>query len=127
MIKNDMRRFSQCKRLGMALLEVIIAMTILVIAALSTVAWVSQASDGVARANAAAAETDAAGEYLDRIALWTREDLDRHLGDRRQGPWRVIVKRVTPALYLVTIRVGDDSRAILRTVLYRPEVPHVPS
>jgi type II secretory pathway pseudopilin PulG len=111
----------------MALLEVIVAMTILVIAALSTVAWVSQASDAVVRANAAAVETDSASDYLDRIALWTREDLDRHLGNRHQGVWSVLVERPTPALYIVTIRDAGGSHTILRTVLYRPEVVHVTS
>jgi type II secretory pathway pseudopilin PulG len=106
----------------MALLEVIVAMTILVTAGLSTVAWVSQTSDAVARAGAAAAETDAASEYLDRIALWTREDLDRHLGPRREGVWTVTVERMTPVLYVVTMRDGGNSHTILRTVLYRPEV-----
>jgi type II secretory pathway pseudopilin PulG len=108
----------------MALLEVIIAMTILVIAALSTVAWVNQAVDAVVRTSAAAAEADAASDYLDRIALWPREDLDRHLGPRRQGVWTVTVERGTPTLYAVTIRDGADSRTILRTTLYRPEMPH---
>jgi type II secretory pathway pseudopilin PulG len=111
----------------MALLEVIVAMTILVIAALSTVAWVSQASDAVVRANAVAAETDAASDYLDRIALWPREDLDRHLGDRHQGVWSVLVEQPTPALYIVTIRDSSGSHTILRTVLYRPEAVHVTS
>jgi type II secretory pathway pseudopilin PulG len=109
----------------MALLEVIVAMTILVIAALSTVAWVSQAADAVARTSAAAAEVDQASDYLDRIALWTREDLDRHLGPRREGVWTVTVERGTPTLYAVTIRDGSDARAILHTTLYRPEMPHV--
>jgi type II secretory pathway pseudopilin PulG len=112
---------------GMALLEVIVAMTILVTAALSTVAWVSQASDAVVRAAAAAAETDVASDYLDRIALWTREDLDRHLGPRREGVWTVTVERMTPALYTVTMRDGTNSNTILRTVLYRPEVQDVTS
>ena len=88
----------------MALLEVIVAMTILVIAALSTVAWVSQAAELVVRACAAAAAADSASDYLDRIALWTREDLDRHLGLRREGAWSVTVERRTSTLYMVTMR-----------------------
>jgi type II secretory pathway pseudopilin PulG len=112
---------------GMALLEVIVAITILVTAGLSTVAWVSQASDAVVRAAATAAEADAASDYLDRIALWTRDDLDRHLGPRRQGVWTVTVERMTPALYIVTMSDGGNSHTILRTVLYRPEVPDVTS
>ena len=121
------RRSLHGLRPGMALLEVIVAMTIFVTAALSTVAWVIQASGAVVRAGVVAAETDAASDYLDRIALWTREDLDRHLGPRRQGAWTVTVERTTPALYIVTMRDGGNSHTILRTVLYRPEVPNVTS
>jgi prepilin-type N-terminal cleavage/methylation domain-containing protein len=127
MSQRVLRRTPQGLQRGMALLEVIVAMTILVIAALSTVAWVGQASDAVARAGTAAAETDSASDYLDRIALWTRDDLDRHLGPRRQGAWTVTVERMTPALYVVTMRDGGNYHTLLRTVLYRPEVPDVTS
>lgn len=109
----------------MALLEVIVAMTILVIAALSTVAWVSQAVDSVVRAGAAAAAADSASDYLDRIALWPREDLDRHLGPRQEGVWSVTVERTTSVLYTVTMRDSTDSHTILRTTLYRPEIANV--
>jgi type II secretory pathway pseudopilin PulG len=105
----------------MALLEVIIAMTILVIAALSTVAWVSQAVESVVRAGAAAAAADSASDYLDRIALWTREDLDRHLGPRSEGVWTITIERRTTVLYMVTMRDYTDSHTFLRTTLYRPE------
>jgi prepilin-type N-terminal cleavage/methylation domain-containing protein len=127
MSQRVLRRTPQGLQRGMALLEVIVAMTILVIAALSTVAWVGQASDAVVRAGTAAAETDSASDYLDRIALWTRDDLDRHLGPRRQGAWTVTVERMTPALYVVTMRDGGNYHTLLRTVLYRPEVPDVTS
>jgi prepilin-type N-terminal cleavage/methylation domain-containing protein len=110
---------------GMALLEVIVAITILAVAALSTVAWVSQAAATVAHADEAAAEVDSASDYLDRIALWTRADLDRHLGARRQGDWTVTVERPTSQLYMVTMRDSTDARTILGTTLYRPEIPHV--
>jgi type II secretory pathway pseudopilin PulG len=105
----------------MALLEVIVALTILAVATSSSIAWVNQVADAYARTSAAAAETEAASDYLDRIALWAREDLDRHLGTRRQGIWSVTVERPTPALYLVTIGNAANVRTILRTTLYRPE------
>jgi type II secretory pathway pseudopilin PulG len=109
----------------MALLEVIVAMTILVIAALATVAWVSQAADSVVRAGTAAEVADSASDYLDRIALWPREDLDRHLGARREGSWTVTVERKTSVLYTVTMRDSTDFHTILRTTLYRPKIANV--
>ena len=108
----------------MALLEVVVAMTILAVAALSTVVWISQAADAAVRTSATAAEADLASDYLDRIALWTREDLDRHLGVRRQGEWAVTVERLTPTLYVVMIADAANARTILRTTLYRPEQLH---
>jgi prepilin-type N-terminal cleavage/methylation domain-containing protein len=125
MRKKALLRRTQGGAPGMALLEVIVAIAILAVAALSTVAWVSQAAGTVVRADEATAEVDSASDYLDRVALWTRADLDRHLGPRRQGNWTVIVERPTSELYMVTMRDSTDSRTILRTTLYRPEIRHV--
>ena len=125
MRKKALLRRMQGGAPGMALLEVIVAITILAVAALSTVAWVSQAAATVVRAGKAAAEVDSASDYLDRIALWTRADLDRHLGARRQGAWTVTVERPTSELYMVTMRDSTNAHTILRTTLYRPEIPHV--
>jgi hypothetical protein len=110
-----------------ALLEVIVALTIMSIAALSTISWLNQAVDTIVRTGGAAAEADSASDYLDRIALWPREDLDRHLGPRREGSWTVTVEHPAPALYLVTIGDTTNARAILRTVLYRPEMHGISS
>lgn len=104
------------------MLEVIVALTIMSLAALSTVAWLNQAVDTIVRTNVAAAEADSASDYLDRIALWPREDLDRHLGPRREGRWSVTVEHPSRTLYLVTIGDVSGARVILRTVLYRPEM-----
>jgi prepilin-type N-terminal cleavage/methylation domain-containing protein len=119
--------FNGSKPRGMALLEVIVALTIMSLAALSTIAWLNQAVDAIVRTNLSAAEADAASDYLDRIALWPREDLDRHLGPRRAGSWTVTVDHHTRVLYLVTISDSTNARAILRTVLYRPEMRRVTS
>jgi hypothetical protein len=60
-----------------------------------------------------------ASALLDAVALWPRRDLDRHLGDRRQGPWRMQVQRITETLYTVVITDSIERREILRTALYR--------
>ena len=109
-------------RSGMVLLEVIVALTIFMIAGLSTAVWVQQTMLTVDHAHTVVAEVSAASDYLDRIALWPREDLDRHLGVRREGPWLVQVERPTPTIYAVAI--GDSSLAqpLLHTWLYRAEI-----
>ena len=57
-------------------------------------------------------------------ALWPRADLDRHLGERTQGHWRMRVDRPTPTLYVVTLTDGASNVELLRTALFRPEPSH---
>lgn len=70
-----------------------------------------------------------ASAFLDAVVLWPREDLDRHLGERPEGPWVLRVDRPAPTLYAVTLLAGpDDSTAtagtlLLATSLFRPAVP----
>jgi hypothetical protein len=110
------------ERRGVVLLEVIVAVTILVIAGLSATLWVRQISDSLARTQTAANDVRTASRYLDIIALWPREDLDRHLGERRQGPWMVRIDRPTPTVYGVAINDSLGTHVLLKTWLYRREV-----
>jgi type II secretory pathway pseudopilin PulG len=107
----------------MILFEVIVAMTIFIIAGLSAVVWVRQTVLTVEKAHTAVEEVGAASDYLDRVALWTREDLDRHLGSRRQGPWTVRIGRPTPTVYEVAVFDSNGSRILLHTWVYRAELP----
>jgi type II secretory pathway pseudopilin PulG len=109
-------------RRGMVLLEVIIALTIFMIAGLSAVVWVRQTLLTVDHAQAAVEEMTAASDYLDRIALWPQEDLDRHLGARREGPWVAQIGRLTPTIYEVVIGDSSSAEPLLRTWLYRAEL-----
>jgi len=108
-------------RRGVVLLEVIVAMTILIIAGCSAVVWVRQLSDSLAHTRLVTDEVVAASRYLDIIALWTREDLDRHLGERRQGRWRVRIDRPVPTIYGVAIEDSVGGKSLIRTWLYRTE------
>jgi hypothetical protein len=113
-------------RRGAALLEVIVALTILTIAALSSGALASECARAVSRAREADARTRAASAFLTAVSLWTRKDLDRRLGDRPQGPWRLHIERPAPSLYVVVLSdTGSGgpawSRARLTTSLFRPE------
>lgn len=110
-------------RRGAVLLEAIAALAILSTAGLAAVALVGQGADSVRRALAADAELREASAFFHAVALWTREDLDRRLGDRPQGRWRLIVQRPAPALYEVVLADSALSREILRTSLFRPEAP----
>lgn len=115
-------RARRASRRGAVLLEEIIALTILATGAAAMIALSSQSIDSLRRARAAERETERASEFFDAVALWPRVDLDRHLGDRAQGPWRLIVNRPLPTLYTVTLTDSTGGRTLLTTALYRAEV-----
>jgi len=85
------------------------------------IALSGQSIDSLRRAQAAERETERASEFFDAVALWPRSDLDRHLGDRAQVPWRLIVNRPLPTLYTVTLTDSTGGRLLLTTALYRAE------
>lgn len=109
-------------RRGAVLLEVVVALTILATGGAAMIALSSQSIDSLRRARVAERETERASEFFDAVALWPRSDLDRHLGDRSQGHWRLIVNRPLPTLYTVTLTDSTGGHTLLTTALYRAEV-----
>ena len=114
-------------RHGAALLEVLVALTILATAAASVVGFANDAAHTVRHARETESEIRRASALLDAVALWPREDLDRHLGERSEGPWRLHITRVTTTLYSVVLTDSMSARELLRTALYRPEDNATPS
>jgi type II secretory pathway pseudopilin PulG len=114
------------RREGIVLLEAIMALTIVTIAALASVMMVRQAIDTVRRAQRAEIDIRRASAFLDAVALWPRADLDRHLGDRAEGAWRLVIERPVPVLYLVALTDSSSRRELVRTALYRPEPTRAP-
>ena len=113
-------------RHGAVLLEAIVALTILAIAGAAVVALAVDSARAIERAATADADAQRASALLDAVALWPREDLDRHLGTRDEGPWRMTVGRPTPTLYTVALADSSERRVLLSTVLFRAEPPHAP-
>ena len=113
-------------RRGVALLEAIVALTILTVAVLASVTMVRQGIDSVQRAEVAEAEVRRASAFMDAIALWPRADLDRHLGNRPEGPFRLAIDRPVPTLYLVALTDSSGRRELVRTALFRPELASAP-
>jgi type II secretory pathway pseudopilin PulG len=102
------------------LLEVLVALTILGIAGASITTLAVDAGRLVRHARQSEEDIRRASDLLDRVALWSREDLDRHLGDHAQGEWRMTVSRGATNLYLVELRDSTSATNLLTTVLYRP-------
>jgi hypothetical protein len=113
---------SHCRK-GAVLLEAIVALVILAVAGTSAVTLVSQSADAVRRARVADVEMREANAFFHAVALWTRDDLDRRLGEREQGRWKLIIQRPTPTLYEVVLTDSAVAHEILRTTLFRPEPP----
>jgi hypothetical protein len=86
----------------------------------SIAALVSANLSATSRAAATEYETSRASAFLDHVALWPTEDLDRHLGEREQGKWRLQVMRPGQAIYRVAILDSTGQRVLLATMLYRP-------
>lgn len=108
-------------RRGAVLLEAIVAMAILAVAGTAAVTAVAQAADAVRRAEQADTEARRASAFFHAAALWSRADLDRRLGDRPQGSWRLEVQRPAQEVYDLTLRDSTGTQVLLRTSLFRPD------
>lgn len=114
------------RRRGMVLLEAIVALTIFAISATTMVSLAASSLGAVSRAERLDAETRRASALLDAVSLWPRADLDRHLGDRPEGPWDLRIDRPTPTLYVIALRDTASDALLLTTSIYRPEAPNAP-
>jgi type II secretory pathway pseudopilin PulG len=108
-------------RHGVILLETLVALAILGTAGAALAALAVASTDAVRRAQRRDDDVRRASAFLDVVALWPREDLDRHLGAHPQGEWTLEVQQVSPALYSIAIADSGDVRTLLRTALYRAE------
>ena len=106
---------------GAVLLEVLVALAILSIAGAAVVGFAEETGRALIDARRAERELRRTSAFLDAVTLWSRDDLDRHLGDRREGPWRMRVGRPTPTVYTILLMDSSGTRELLRTALFRPE------
>jgi type II secretory pathway pseudopilin PulG len=108
------------RRRGIALLEVLVALALLGTSAAALVALGVEAGRSVERARTADAEMRRASAFMDVVALWPRADLDRRLGEHRQGAWLLRIGREQD-LFAVSLRDSAGGRELLRTRLFRPD------
>lgn len=118
-LQNDNTNAS-ATRGSSAALEVLVALVILATAGIASLSFV----DGALRNTRRAIERDTAirmaSNQLDAIALWSRTDLDRQLGARPQGAWRIVVDRPWMSIYVVSIVDSVTLDTLVSTSLYRP-------
>jgi hypothetical protein len=116
-----MRGAERRKRRGAVLLEALVALVILASAGAAVAALAVESGQAVQRTRSTEAELRRANAFFGIVALWPREDLDRHFGEHQQGPWRLRVQRTSSTIYAITLTDSLGARPLLRTVLYRPE------
>ena len=104
---------------GAVLLEVIVAMVLLASAGLAAVSMAAEAAGAVSRARQAEVRTEQGSRFMDAVSLWTRADLDRRLGDRRQGPFILRLERPDPELYTAALADSATGHVLLSTSLFR--------
>src|SRR3546814_8924903 len=90
-------------RTGAAMLEVIIAVSLLAIGGVSAMTYCTQLARSVRQVRAAERELRAASGFLEAVALWPRVDLERRLGEREQGRWRLRIVRASGTIYDVAL------------------------
>ncbi|HYW08760.1 MAG TPA: hypothetical protein VE913_17495 [Longimicrobium sp.] len=106
---------------GAVLLEVMVAVVILSVAGVAAVAMASESARAVERARDTDRRVREAGDFMEAVALWTRADLDRRLGDRPQAGWRLRVDRPDRELYTVVLTDTLTGAELLRTALFRAD------
>lgn len=112
---------------GMALLEVLAALTILAVAGLA----LTQLVAGAVRATATAQQREVEQADEDRLltayTLLTRGDLDLRLGSRDVGAYVMTIARPERTLYRIAV-ARDTAPTVedLVTVVYRPSPAHAP-
>jgi hypothetical protein len=111
-------------RQGFGLLEVIAAVTTLAVGGITLVVVQAESVRAVEQARVAEEQMVAASAFFHAVALWSREDLDRHLGERPQGRWLMYTERVLPELYSVILTDTVGGAIVLQTDLFRPDSSH---
>lgn len=104
---------------GAVLLEVIVALAILGSAGIGLALHTRQSLLATELAQRAEQRVTEASTFLTAVSLWPIEDLDRHLGNRPNGRWRLAVLRPSPELYEVSVNDSATDAPIVHTALYR--------
>jgi type II secretory pathway pseudopilin PulG len=100
------------------LLEVLASLSILAVAGLATLRLLQGSALVASEIRTADTRIARASAFLEAVALWPTGDLDRRLGRRVQGEWKLYIERRGDT-YAVTLYDTASARALLTTTLYR--------
>lgn len=113
------RRLRFDARLGAALLEAIIALTVLAISAISLLGVAADTYRAIEHSAGSERRMRDANRLLDAASLWSRTELDQRLGERIQGSMRMRIVRLSAELYRVQLLTADDDELLLATSFHR--------
>ena len=105
---------------GAALVEVLVALSVLSIAGLAFAELAQAALAGAARAREAEERLLDQDRLLAAYALLDRRDLERRQGTRPVGPYILTIERLDLDLFRVGVGFTGEAPE-LETVLYRPD------
>jgi hypothetical protein len=106
---------------GVALLEALVALSVLATAGIGLVALARAAVDGELRSAATERTLGAADRVLTATTLLRRPELDQRLGEHQVGDFLVRIQRPGPTLFRLAIsEASTPSVELLVTVVYRP-------
>jgi hypothetical protein len=114
-----MRREGEAVRIGVVLLECLVALSLLGVAIVSVSPFMADLMRTPYRAVVADETLEKGDQLLSAISLWSRHELDLRLGVRRQGPFLVGIHRVGEELYHVSVSTGRAHLPLLSTRLMR--------
>ncbi len=114
-------RSDRSHRRGAVLLEAIVSLVIMATVGTTIVAFATQTVQTLRATHETEQDVLRASAFLDAVALWPREDLDRHLGAHRQGEWTLEIQRPRRTLYTARLSDSTGARPLLETTLYRAE------
>ena len=106
------------RRIGSALLDVVVALTLLGLSGVGLIALAGQ----TARTMRSIAFTE-----RDRFVLYDRAQLIAMTGRRELRDWSVDVEQVDAYLFDVALARNDTSPPLLRTTFYRPDTVDAPT
>ena len=114
-------------RTGTALLDVVVALTLLGLSGVALIAVVGQTARTMRSVAFTERETRLAARELDRFVLYDRAQLIAMTGRRAVRDWSLDVEQVDTDLFDVAIARTDTSPPLLRTTLYRPDTIDAPA
>ena len=113
-------------RRGTILLEVVVGLTILVIAGVGWITLLAQTRASIAQLRVRESRTRLAGDLLQRYRFLSANEFDARLGATRAGGLVISVSLVAPHLYALAALDSNGSTILLSTTVYARDTTQSP-